>query len=185
MRSRPACPGTAKAATREPEPHASRPSTLAPDRRFAPSGEAVRGAAVPGAVSATMTGITGRSGWRKRKSRTSSLTAGRVAAPLEQRTISAAEASSALTVASPSLGPPGKSSRSLKIGRSVLPTPGRAARSLSNRSLQGSCAASAEAASLCAEERNARCLSSIGRDMVFPPDASRGDHRRNPRVVGG
>lgn len=50
-----------------------------------------------------MTGITGRPGWRERNSRTSSLTAGRVAAIGEQTTMSAAQASSAAMVA-PGMG---------------------------------------------------------------------------------
>ena len=69
-----------------------------------------------------MMGITGRSGWRDRNSRTSSLTAGRVADAVEHSTSSAAEASSAATVAAVRVWPPEKSSRSRKIGRSVFGT---------------------------------------------------------------
>ena len=61
-----------------------------------------------GQVPSTMTGITGRSGWRERNSRTSSLTAGRPAETVEHSTISAAEASSAAMVASVSVVPAGE-----------------------------------------------------------------------------
>src|SRR5262249_32768185 len=69
-------------------------------------------------VPSMMTGITGRSGWCERNCRTSSLTAGRPAAIDEHNTMRAADASSAATVASVSVWPPEKSSRSRKIGRS-------------------------------------------------------------------
>ena len=73
-------------------------------------------------VPSMMTGITGRSGWRDRNSRTSSLTAGRPAETVEHSTMRAADASSAVTVASVSVWPPEKSSRSRKIGRRVFGT---------------------------------------------------------------
>ena len=120
-----------------------------------------------------MTGITGRSGWRERNSRTSSFTAGRVAATEEHNTISAAAASSAAMLASVSEWPPVKSSRSRKIGRNVFGIgPCGVSRPARSRSMRNAsswpCSHFAHFASAWAYDRKARYLKSTGAGTGVP-----------------
>lgn len=105
--------------------------------------------------------MTGRSGCRDLNSRISSFTAGREAATVEQRTMSAAALSRASTVCSFSVPPAEKSWRSLKIGPMELGigpcSVGRPTRSLSMRKRsRPAWIRFAQAVSACEYDMNAR-----------------------------